>query len=199
VRRARLSDHAAHGEQLVSEQIRWHLWGVVRSIKQNSPAAKITRVRRIVAAAVAGMVIASGLVGCGVTIPTDPDGTLAHVRGGVLRVGVSPDPGLVAADRGTPSGPLVDIAEGFAESIDARPRWTVGSEETLVGMLEDGDLDLLIGGFTADSPWFERAGMTRGYTRIDGADGRRIVLLLPLGENAFLTQLETYLDEEVGP
>lgn len=40
--------------------------------------------------------------------------------------------------------------------------------------------------------------MTRGYTAIDGADGRSIVFLVPLGENAFLSELETFLDEEVG-
>lgn len=185
--------------QLVSQDIRWHVGGVVRSIMQAClSSGSAARIRRVLAAA-AGVVVATSLVGCGMSIPADPDRTLEHARGGVLRVGASPDPGLVTAEGEKPSGPLVDIVEGFSESIDARAEWTVGSEETLVGLLEDGDLDLLVGGFTTESPWFERAGMTRGYPDIDGADGRNIVLLVPLGENAFLSELETYLDEEVGP
>jgi len=40
--------------------------------------------------------------------------------------------------------------------------------------------------------------VSRGYTQIQGANGREIVMLVPLGENAFLTKLETFLDEEVG-
>ncbi|PRI11397.1 hypothetical protein B4915_06030 [Leucobacter massiliensis] len=148
--------------------------------------------------ALLGAVCAAALAGCGITVPTDPDGTLDRVMGGELRVGVSPDPGLVE-DRGAePSGPLADLAGDFAESVGARPEWTVGSEETLVRGLESGDLDLVVGGFTEDTPWIDRAGITRGYGGIDGADGRRIVLLVPLGENALLSELETFLDEEVG-
>lgn len=86
----------------------------------------------------------------------------------------------------------------FSETINAHPDWTIGSEETLVGMLEAGELDVLVGGFTDQSPWVDRAGVTRGYTAIDGADGRSIVFLVRLGENAFLSELETFLDERVG-
>ncbi|KDA06967.1 ABC transporter substrate-binding protein [Microbacterium sp. CH12i] len=139
------------------------------------------------------------LVGCGLSVPSDPDGTLATVTSGELRVGVSPDSGLVDVSSADPTGPLVDLVDEFTETIDANAEWTVGSEETLVGMLEAGDLDLLVGGFTDQSPWSDRAGITRGYTAIDGADGRSLVFLVPLGENAFLTKLETFLDEEVGP
>lgn len=39
--------------------------------------------------------------------------------------------------------------------------------------------------------------MTRGYPGIEGAGGRELVMLVPLGENAFLSALETYLDGEV--
>lgn len=156
-------------------------------------------VRRMTAAVV--LLTASlmtALTGCGVSIPADPDGTLATVSGGTLRIGVSAEPGLIDTSGGEPTGSLIDLASGFARSIDARPRWSTASEETLVSMLEDGELDLAIGGFSEDTPWVDRAGVTRGYTGIDGADGRSIVLLTPLGENAFLSALEEYLDEEVG-
>lgn len=138
------------------------------------------------------------LSGCGASIPTDPDGTLDRVRDGDLRVGVSIDPGLASEAGGTPDGPVIDLVDEFATSLDADTEWTIASEETLVGMLESGDLDLAVGGFSDATPWLDRAGVSRGYTRIDGADGRSIVMLVPLGENAFLSELETFLDEEVG-
>jgi len=143
-------------------------------------------------------VVALAATGCGLRIPTDPDGTLDRVSGGTIRVGASPDPGLVDVSGGDPSGPLVDLVEEFADTIDASPEWSVGSEETLVAGLEAGELDLAVGGFTDGSPWVDRAGITRGYTGVPGADGRSIVMLVPLGENAMLAELEAFLDEEVG-
>lgn len=137
--------------------------------------------------------------GCGVQVPADPDGTLERVTGGELRVGAVPDPGLVEVTGDDPSGPLVDLVEEFADTIDAETEWFVASEETLVSQLETGALDLAVGGFTDQSPWVDRVGLTRGYTAIPGADGRPIALLVPLGENAMLAELETFLDEEVGP
>jgi hypothetical protein len=144
-------------------------------------------------------VAAASLTGCGLTVPTDPDGTLEEVAGGELRVGVTAEPGLVDTDTPTPSGAVPELVSGFAHSIDATPSWTVASEETLVGMLEHGDLDLVAGGFTDKTPWIDDAGITRGYAGIPGAGGRSIVMLVPLGENAFLSKLERYLDQEVGP
>lgn len=132
------------------------------------------------------------------TIPSDPDGTLDAVSGGQLRVGTSPDGEIVDVRGGEPQGSVVDLVEGFADSIRSDPVWTVASEETLVTMLESGDLDLIAGGITAETPWMDRAGVSRGYPGIDGADGREIVMLVPLGENAFLSTLETFLDDEVG-
>jgi hypothetical protein len=143
-------------------------------------------------------VLALAMSGCGISIPTDPDGTLERVTGGELRIGASPDHGLVDVSAATPSGPLPDLASEFAKTLDASPEWTVGSEETLVGMLEAGELDLVVGGFTEQTPWIDKAGITRGYSGISGADGRGIVMLVPLGENAFLSDLERFLDKEVG-
>lgn len=153
--------------------------------------------RRVIASTVA-VIAGCALAGCGLTIPADPDGTLDSVRGGELRVGVAPDGVLVEVGDGDPSGSVVDLVDGFADRIDATPEWTVATEETLVGMLERGDLDLIAGGITADTPWLDRAGVSRGYTDVDGADGRTLVMLVPLGENAFLGELERYLDAEVG-
>lgn len=144
------------------------------------------------------LAMTAALTGCGITVPTDPDGTLQTVSGGELRVGVSSDAGLADASTDTPSGPLIDLVDTFAESLDADVEWTAGSEETLVVMLEEGDLDLVVGGLTDQTPWIDRVGVTRGYRDIEGADDRAIVMFVPLGENAFLTELEEFLDTEVG-
>ncbi|MGY1551269.1 transporter substrate-binding domain-containing protein [Microbacterium sp. A588] len=132
------------------------------------------------------------------SVPTDPAGTLDAVTDGTLRVGVSQDDGLVQTSSAKPSGPLIDLVDAFAESLDADVQFTASSEETLVVMMEKGELDLIVGGLTDKTPWSDRVGVTRGYPGIDGADGRSIVMFVPLGENAFLTELEGFLDTEVG-
>jgi len=139
------------------------------------------------------------LAGCGISVPADPEGTLQAVSEGDLRVGVSPDEGLADVSGAAPTGPLIDLVDTFAESLDAEVEWTIGSEEMLVVMLEEGDLDLVVGGLTDQTPWVDRVGVTRGYSGIEGAEGRAIVMFVPLGENAFLTELEGFLDTEVGP
>jgi ABC-type amino acid transport substrate-binding protein len=163
-------------------------------VKTSPGTRRHTRTARIIAS----LALCGILSGCGLTIPADPEGTLDTVTGGELRVGTSPDGDLVEVRDGEPSGSIVELVDEFADSIRAEPEWTVASEETLVTMLEAGDLDLIAGGITADTPWVERAGVSRGYPGIEGADGREIVMLVPLGENAFLSTLETFLDEEVG-
>ncbi|WP_402842792.1 hypothetical protein [Microbacterium sp. GXS0129] len=111
---------------------------------------------------------------------------------------MSADPGLVDTDDDGASGPLAELTKKYAESLHAEIRWTPGSEETLVMQLEERKLDLVIGGLTDQTPWLDHVGVTRGYAGIEGADGRSIVMLVPPGENAFLSDVERFLDEEVG-
>ena len=155
--------------------------------------------RRRRAYALPSLVAVLCLAGCGVTIPSDPDGTLDRVRGGELRAGASASGELVTVDGGEVGGELVAIVENFAESIDARVEWTVGSEEELADAIQAGELDLAVGGMTDQTPWADHVAVTRGYTSVPSADGRAVVMLLPMGENAWLSTLETFLDEEVGP
>lgn len=139
--------------------------------------------------------------GCGLTIPTDPDGTLERVRTeGVVRVGATPAGyALIVEDgaAGEVAGPLADLVVEFAEEEGARVEWRVASEETLVDSLEAGDLDLAVGGMTDATPWTDRVSVTRGYRDIEGAEGRSLVALLPLGENALQAAFESFLDREV--
>ncbi|MHC2998281.1 hypothetical protein OB08_03140 [Microbacterium sp. HJ5] len=153
--------------------------------------------RTALAAIVVGC--AAVLVGCGLQIPTDPDGSLDRITGGELRVGASPSGELVVVDGGDVDGPLADLVEGFAQERGATVEWTVDSEEDLVDDLEKGELDLAIGGMTAATPWSARVSVTRGYPGIAESRGADVAVLLPLGENALQSALEAYLDREVSP
>ncbi|MFK4836089.1 hypothetical protein ACI3KY_10205 [Microbacterium sp. ZW T2_14] len=144
------------------------------------------------------LAIALCLAGCGLTVPSDPLGTLDRVRGGVLHAGASASGELVTVDGSEVGGSLAELVEGLAESLDARVEWTVGSEEDLVDDLETGDIDLAIGGMTDATPWSARVAVTRAYDTIPGARGP-VVLLLPLGENGWQAAIEGYLDKEVAP
>jgi polar amino acid transport system substrate-binding protein len=144
-------------------------------------------------------VLTAALVtGCGSGFPKDPEGTLDRVRGGELRAGVSESPPWTeVADSGRPSGVEVELVEEFAERIDAEVVWTSGAESHLIRSLEGGDLDVVVAGLTETSPWEKHAALTRPHTEIETWDGRteKIVLATRLGENGFLTELETFLVE----
>jgi ABC-type amino acid transport substrate-binding protein len=136
------------------------------------------------------------LTGCNIEIPQDPDGTLDRVRDGVLRVGVSINPPWTVLDNnGEPSGIEPELVRRFADTVDAEVRWTVAGEESLIHQLEEGRLDLVIGGLTAKSPWMSHVAFTRPYATAPGPTGasEQHVMAAPQGENAFLVTLERFL------
>ncbi|UNX55009.1 transporter substrate-binding domain-containing protein [Georgenia sp. TF02-10] len=150
--------------------------------------------RRVLTAAL----VLTVLGGCGVSVPTDPEGTLDRVRGGQLRVGVSPNPpwtDLPDGPDGDPTGLEVDLVQDFARSLDAEVAWTAGGEEMLIGQLERAELDVVIGGLTAKSPWSSQAALTYRYLETTSPDGEKElhVMAAPMGENAFLVELERFL------
>jgi ABC-type amino acid transport substrate-binding protein len=137
------------------------------------------------------------VAGCGVTIPTDPDGTLDRVRtDGVVRVGASPAHDWVAVGSGTPSGREPALVEDLAEHLGARVEWVVAGEEHLATLFEDGEIDLAVGGFTEDNVWIEKVGLTRPYVT---EAGRAHVWMVPLGENAWQSEVERWLDRQEVP
>jgi ABC-type amino acid transport substrate-binding protein len=149
----------------------------------------------------AATVAALALTGCGLQIPADPEGTLDRVEGGVLRVGVTEhEPWVELDSQGDPAGSEAELVTRFAERLDAEVEWTTGSEAALVEALEGDELDLVIGGFLHDTPWAKHVGVTRTYTEVETADGstEKHIMLVPMGENAFLVELETFLHEEAG-
>lgn len=137
------------------------------------------------------------LTGCAARFPADPEGTLERVQGGVLRVGVTENaPWVDLSGGGEPSGTEPTLVLEFAERLDADVEWTAGSEATLAEALESGELDLVIGGFLEDTPWAEHGAVTRPYVDAGTGEGTdRHVMLTPMGENAFLVALESFLDE----
>ena len=138
------------------------------------------------------------LSGCSGGFPADPDGTLERVTGDALRVGITANPPwTVLEDGAPPSGLEAEVVTEFAATLDADVDWTVGSEERLIGDLEAGELDLVVGGLTGRSPWSGRAALTTPYTTVPDAHGapEPHVMAAPLGENAFLVRLETFLLE----
>lgn len=154
----------------------------------------------MLAPAALGLVAGLVLGGCSATIPSDPDGTLESVRGGVVRAGVSVSPPWTDAEAGAPSGLEVDLVEDFAETLDAQVEWTVAGEEELVAEMERGELDVLVGGLTATSPWADTVALTYPYLTTTGPEGEQEshVMAVPSGENAFMTELERFLlDQEV--
>lgn len=147
------------------------------------------------------IVAVSVLAGCGISIPSDPDGTLDRVTGGELRVGVSESaPWAETEGSGEPGGTEVDLVEEFAENLEADVEWTEGGEADLVYALERGELDLVIGGFTDTTPWTSKAAMTQPYAESTNPEGKtaKHVMLTPMGENAFLVRLERFLLEGEG-
>ncbi len=150
--------------------------------------------RRVVTAVAVCLTVALG--GCGLDIPTDPDGTLQRVSGGQLRVGVSAQPPWTSQLLDVePDGVEIELVQDFARSLDAQVEWEAGGEEHLVSGLERGELDLVVGGITAKTPWSQKAAVTRPYATVTDAEGKPAdhVMLTPLGENAFLVALERFL------
>ncbi len=135
------------------------------------------------------------LAGCGTSLlpddfPADPDGTHDRVGAdGVVRVGASPRPGWVEVGEGGPTGREPRLVEAFAASLGADVEWTVTGEEDLVRLLEEGEIDLAVGGFTDANAWVDKVGLTRAYAGTH-------VMMVPMGENAWMSRLERWLDED---
>jgi ABC-type amino acid transport substrate-binding protein len=145
------------------------------------------------------------LTGCGSSFPADPEGTLERVRGGTLRVGASMNgdwvritaPGGGRLSSNDVQGTEAELVKDFAARLGAEIEWVAGTEQVLADELKHGGLDLAIGGLDDKTPWVTHAGLTRPYA--ESRDGRgslhKHVMLVPLGENAFLLELDKYLME----
>jgi polar amino acid transport system substrate-binding protein len=146
---------------------------------------------------VAVMVSASAVVtSCG--LPVDSSGTLPRATGGTLRVGVSADEPWTSPEPAAREGVEEQLLDQFAAGIGAQIQWRTGGEETLMGWLDAGELDVVIGGLTTKSPWTDQAALTRPYVIVPGDDGspEEHVMAIALGENALLVAVERFLIDQ---
>lgn len=101
------------------------------------------------------------LAGCG--LPRDPEGTLARVQDGTLRAGVTENEPWTRIEGDQPTGVEVELVERFAEELRAEVEWVDGSEAELMEALHLGELDVVVAGFSADTPWQQNGAVTRPY------------------------------------
>ena len=126
---------------------------------------------------------------CG-SIPADTEGTLDRATGGALVVGVSEHrPWTTIGGDGEITGTEADLITSFAESIDADIEWHTGPESVLADMTKEGELDVVIGGLTADAPWSDKMALPYSGDQVMG---------LRMGENELLVALERHLAREHG-
>lgn len=140
------------------------------------------------------------LTGCG-AVPADAEDTTTRVDDGELRVGITHNPPWTDTTvPNEPTGSEVGLVEDLATQLDADISWTVGAESVLAEALHRGDLDLVVGGFTDDTPWTDRVAMTTPYAEARDAHGdvKAHVLLTRAGENRFLVTVETFLADHGG-
>jgi membrane-bound lytic murein transglycosylase MltF len=127
--------------------------------------------------------------------PRDPAGTLLAVHSsGVLNVGVINHPPWATCHEDQTGGIEFELAAGFATALDVKPEWRCMAEATAIRRLENGELDLVIGGLTSDSPRRHQSGFTRPYLITpEDPHAKEHVLAVRRGENGFLVALERYL------
>lgn len=151
------------------------------------------QVRRLVVPVVAAGLLAT--TGC--SIPRDPDHTLDRIdQEQALVAGAAPAPPLLVVAGGRVEGPEAELVEGFAATRGATVTWQVASQEELVKRLEDGQIDLMVGGLTSKSELSKKVGLTRAYSEEVDEHGDRVkyVVAAPLGENALVGELERWFD-----
>lgn len=125
-------------------------------------------------------------------LPRDADGTLDRVQNGVIRVGLAHNPPWVVTS-GTQAGFEPQLVAGLARQLNAKTAFVNGSETRLLESLHRRELDLVVGGFTDDSPWKGQVAFTKPYRK--DPDGKGHVLALAPGENAWLVRVEKFLQE----
>ncbi|MDQ3990739.1 MAG: ABC transporter substrate-binding protein [Actinomycetota bacterium] len=119
------------------------------------------------------LAMVAGTAAC--ELPRDPDNTLRRVAGGVMRVGATEAPPWVVAGEDGTEGVDIDLVLGFAASLNARVARHHGSEEQLLEAVEAGELDLVVGGLSTETPWVGRVQLTRPYAVT------RILVAVPVG------------------
>lgn len=143
-----------------------------------------------------------GACGALSALPVDVDGTYDRARGGTLVVGVSEHRPWVDLDEATGEavGIEADLIRSFAEGIDAEVQWRPGPESVLAEDIRNGEMDIIVGGFTTSAPWSSHMALTRPYAKVPSPGGQEeeMVMAVRTGENELLVELERHLAREQG-
>jgi polar amino acid transport system substrate-binding protein len=123
-------------------------------------------------------------------LPRDPEGSLAHVRGGILRAGVVEAPPHLTRVGERAVGPEAEVLLAFAQAHGAQVEWRWAGLDEHMRALQRHELDVVAAGLGARSPWRQEVGFTRPWRR-DGAEPG--VLAVPPGENALLFALDSLI------
>ncbi|MBC3539312.1 transporter substrate-binding domain-containing protein [Rufibacter sediminis] len=132
------------------------------------------------------------LTGCQ-NFPKDPEKTLEQVTNGTLKVGYSENPPWVVKGPAGPTGIEPDLVKAFANGLNAKIEWQNDSEQNLMEELEKHNLHLVIAGVTDDTPWKSKISFTRPYVELQK---KKHVFCVIMGENAFITKLESFLRQQ---
>jgi polar amino acid transport system substrate-binding protein len=122
------------------------------------------------------------LVSAGCVFPQDPRGTLEGVQNGTMRVGIVGHDPWTRMEDGRASGVEVELLKDFAEELEAETSFVPGTTPELLEAARQGEVDVLIGGFTSTSPGVsegKEAGVTGTYLTT------RFVVGVPPGTHAF--------------
>ncbi|KTD23070.1 substrate-binding periplasmic protein [Legionella londiniensis] len=97
----------------------------------------------------------------GCDLPKDPNHTLDKVKKThILRVGAIYNPPWVGKNE---SGIEPILLKQFAKELNAHPKFFYLPESLAMKALIEGQVDVVIGGITADTPWEKKIGLTRPY------------------------------------
>jgi hypothetical protein len=126
--------------------------------------------------------------------PRDPEGTLERVQAGrSFRVG------LVAPVSRT--DPKVEaLVQRVAQASGAQARVESGDAEPLLDRLEQGELELVVGRFEAESPWKTMVSFSPPL-RVEeqGKTKLHLVAAMRNGENAWIGLVERQARQVSGP
>ena len=102
-------------------------------------------------------------IGCS-NLPRDPEHTTERVKHDrQIRVGLTEHPPWVIRTTGEPAGAEVELVRQFASRMGAAPVWIWGSEAQHMPALKRFELDLVIAGLDASTPWSRDIGVTKPY------------------------------------
>jgi hypothetical protein len=138
------------------------------------------------------------LAGCD-RFPRDSAGALERIeREHVVRVGVVDHPPWVRLGGARPSGVEPALVEAWAAEQGARVAWRSGDLDGLVQALHRRELDVLLAGLDAKSPYGRKAALSQVYVTVKDASGKaeKHVMAVTQGENALLLSLDRFLKRQ---